>query len=309
MIIRHSKYWDNFEQRIFETVKCLKNNQPIPISRVAVFITKKCNFRCAYCNMKFQNSYMKLKTFDDICSRHSDAILHITGGEPSTVNYLYHFIETHKGNFHLNTNAFIRPPKNIKRMKISFDTCDEIYFNNLVNKKYAFNNVCNNIKYSITNSITSLTSVLTKENYKNAPKLMNFCLNNFPGLYAVFFSVYKGTNKRFCFDKQDCDIFFNEIKPKLENEMNEESLNLFNETIDEKFRIMEGKRFPENQSNSPCYLSMSERIYNIDGNFSNCSHLFRDGILQIDNIKRDKCLYGCNRRLVEFNMQCEKLLK
>jgi MoaA/NifB/PqqE/SkfB family radical SAM enzyme len=306
--MNHSLYWDNFEKRILTTVNGIKNNQPIPIQRVACFVTKKCNFRCEYCNMKFDNKEMSETTFDDIANKHNQAILHITGGEPSTVKWLYKYLDSHTGIFHLNTNAFLKPPENIKRLKVSFDTFNEKYFNILCNRN-AFSVVCNNISYATEYTVVFLTSVLTKESYRNAPMLMRWCLSKFPKLYAMFFSVYKGNNKRFMFDKKDSDIFFNDVKPKLEKEMDTESLNLFSETIDEKFRIIQGKRFPENTTDKPCYLSMSERIYDYDGSYSNCSHLFRDGIKQKDYKKCKECLYGCNRRLVMFNEEVEKRIQ
>jgi MoaA/NifB/PqqE/SkfB family radical SAM enzyme len=296
-------------EAIHITVDGLCNHKEIPTQRVCCFVTKQCNFRCAYCNMKFANIEMSESVFDSIVNKYPDAIIHITGGEPSCVKWLYPYLESHKGIFHLNTNAFIKPPQNIRRMKISFDTMNEHYFNILCHHKDAFKKVCEHIKYASSYATTSLTCVLTKENYKEAPNLMAWCLENFPRMYALFFSVYKGDNPRFVFDAQAIEYFFSKIKPDLEDRMDPESFALFRETIDEKFRIISGKRFPENDLNGPCYISMSEKIFDTDGSAYNCSHLYRDGIKHLDNKKHEKCLYGCNRRLVKFNQEVEALLK
>jgi len=83
--------------------------------------------------------------------------------------------------------------------------------------------------------------------------------------------------------------------------LNEESRALLNETLNEKFRLIEGVRFPNNDLSQPCYLSMSERVYSPEGEESNCSHLYRDGITGTGSAKCSKCQYGCNQRLVDFN--------
>ena len=119
-------------------------------------------------------------------------------------------------------------------------------------------------------------------------------------LYAVFFSVYKGTNPKFSIDECTANDFFANIKPIMDCFLDKESKALFNETIDEKMRLMQGVRFPDNDCGI-CFLSLSEVVYRWDGTKSACSHLFRDGILNIPGQKHAKCKYGCNRRLVDFN--------
>ena len=84
--------------------------------------------------------------------------------------------------------------------------------------------------------------------------------------------------------------------------MDKESLSLFQETIDEKIRLIQGVRFPENDLALPCYLSLSERCFNWNVEMGTCSHLFRDGIRESECGRKHKsCKYGCNRRLVQFN--------
>lgn len=306
----NSLYWDDFERRIEETVNHIGNKTTLPIRRVAVFITNRCNFRCKYCKVNFASDELSEERFNQVVDLYgNDAIIHITGGEPSVVKWLYSYIENRKGiRFHLNTNAFLEPPSNIKRLKVSLDSFRENYFNELVGNKFAFKRVVNNIKEKSKSVVTSITCVLNKENYMDSPKFMEFCRKEFPNLYAVFFSVYKGDDKRFVFNEGDANTFFNIIRPKLENEMDKESLYLFKETIDEKNRILAGVRFPENKANKICYLSLSERVIDWKGNEYNCSHLYRDGICHKDSGKDVKCLYGCNRRLVMFNEEVERRL-
>jgi hypothetical protein len=89
--------------------------------------------------------------------------------------------------------------------------------------------------------------------------------------------------------------------------LDDESRSLFEESIDEKMRLIESVRFPEN--NEPvCYISLSERVFKFDGSESACSHLFRDGIMNTPGQTHNKCLYGCNRRLVAFNQEVKRRL-
>jgi hypothetical protein len=85
----------------------------------------------------------------------------------------------------------------------------------------------------------------------------------------MFFSVYKGTNKNFVLDREVSDEIFNFIIPKMKKLLGDsESLRLLEETIDEKKRIIQGVRFPENEQNL-CYLSMSERVISPSGSVYN----------------------------------------
>jgi len=305
-----SNYWDDFERRIGETVKHVREGEALKVRRVAVFITNRCNFKCSYCNVSQNPEELSEERFDDIIKKYGgDAIIHITGGEPSVVSWLYDYIEsTPDVRFHLNSNMFIMPPKNITRLKVSLDSNDRDYFDTIVAKKGAFDKVVANIKEASKHSSTSITCTLTKENYEKAPEFMRWCREVFTDLYAVFFSVYKGTDERFMFTTEAANNFFENVKPLLEKEMDKESLELLHETIDEKIRIMQAVRFPENSEKKPCYISMSERVIDPKGDVWNCSHLFRDCIKQSDNSKNKKCLYGCNRRLIAFNEEVEKLL-
>jgi MoaA/NifB/PqqE/SkfB family radical SAM enzyme len=255
--------------------------------------------------MKFGCQEMTRGQLEKIINKYgNEPIYHITGGEPSLVKWLYPFIEKTKGiRFHLNTNAFILPPNNIKRLKVSLDTNNENEFDNLVQVSGAFKNVIKNIEIKSQETVTSITCVLNKQNYKNSPDFIGWCRKQFPNLYAVFFSCYKGKDENFLMTRKDANIFFDEIKPNLENEMDEESKNLLNETIEEKFRLIKGCRFPENNLFEPCYLSMSERVFDFTNKEYHCSHLYRDGVKQNNFEKHKECLFGCNRRLVMFNEQ------
>jgi len=253
---------------------------------------------------------MSKEQFTDIVDQYGgSAIIHITGGEPSVVPWLYEEIDKHPDvRFHLNSNAYVKAPQNIDRFKVSLDSMDPSYFDGIVGVRGAFDSVVANIKEASKRTVTSITCTLTKENYREAPEFMKFCKESFPDLYAVFFSVYKGNSERFAFGKDEALDFFHNIKPQLEVEMDAESLALINETIDEKKRIMKGVRFPENEENIPCYISMSERVFDHTGSKYMCSHLFRDNIFQTEAVKHSKCLYGCNRRLVAFNQEVSRLL-
>lgn len=308
---RGSLYWDDFKRRITETVESIQSNIISPVRRVAVFITDQCNFKCNYCNHKNKRFTLSERQFSEILEKYGDtAIIHITGGEPSVVPWLYSNLESNsdKYRFHLNTNAYILPPyKSIKRLKVSLDHHDPTYWDHLVGRRGAFNVVLDNIRKCAPHTVTSITCTLTKQNYRNVIDFTKFINMEITELYAVFFSVYKGTDPRFVMDSRDAEIFFNDIIPELEDELSVESLALFRETIDEKRRLIVGERFPQNRVGK-CYLSMSERVISPTGEEYYCSHLYRDGIYITHNNKHPKCLYGCNRRLIKFNETVEKLI-
>ena len=306
--MRNSKYWDDFELRARETVACLDNHTAPPVRRVAVFVTQQCNFRCDYCNTNFEPKAMSERRFREIMALYGrEAILHITGGEPSIVPWLYPLIEENSGwcRFHLNTNAFIKPPyRHIKRLKVSLDSADEKYWNKLVGRD-AWRTVVDNIAEASEHTVTSITYTLTAENYQEAPDFAGFVRQEFPSLYALFFSVYKGHHSRFSFGFKlgsgAITDFFERVYPRLEAVLDKESLALMRETLGEKQRLIAGVRFPENNLDEPCYISMSERVIGPDGVESFCSHLYRDGIVGTGSKKCSKCQYGCNQRLVDFN--------
>jgi MoaA/NifB/PqqE/SkfB family radical SAM enzyme len=241
--MRHSLYWDDFERRANETAFYIKNKSEIPVRRVAVFITNKCNFKCKYCNHKNTPTTMTESVFDNIVKKYgTSSIIHITGGEPSIVKWLYPYLIKHGSQyrFHLNTNAYIKPPSEyIKRLKVSLDSCDKNYWNDLVGKT-AFDIVIKNINDASIKTVTSITYTMTKENIKSIPNFIKFQQKEMPNIYALFFSVYKGNNKQFKFNKKDINFFFNNILPEMNNLLDEESKALLNETITEKFRLIQG---------------------------------------------------------------------
>jgi len=308
--MRHSKYWDDFKPRIDETIKAIQNGSTHKIRRVACFITDKCNFSCKYCNHNLSPKTMSKTTFLQMFDRYGkDAIIHITGGEPSVIPWLYPLIKSIGKDYriNLNTNAYKMPPaKSIQRLKVSLDSCDPTYWNELVGKKDAFDKVVANIKKSIPDTDLSITYTLTKQNYKDAIKFALFCNREFEGIYALFFSTYKGTDQRFVMSDENANDFFNNVMPGLLCAITEESAHLLRETIDEKRRIMQGIRFEQNCTNGICYLSLSEKVIDPDGNEYTCSHLYRDGVYMETPKKHLKCRYGCNRKLVAFNQEVEK---
>lgn len=308
-IMRHSLYWDDFNKRIEETSDYLNGKSNVlPVRRVAVFVTDKCNFKCRYCNVKDTGETMEKSTFLTILEKYGkEAIIHLTGGEPSMVPWLFPTIMElgDKYRFHLNTNGYRTPPyKCVKRLKISLDSCDPVYWNALVGRKNAFEVVVDNIKESIPHTVVSITFTLSKNNYKQAIDFARFARNEFTGLYALFFSVYKGCQPDFEISKEDANDIFDNVLPELSRELSEESLALLRETIDEKRRLIQGIRF-EQDLNKACYISMSERVFSPDGTESCCSHLYRDGIMSQISAKHEKCKYGCNQRLVQFNREVE----
>jgi len=309
--MRHSLYWDDFERRATETAACVLANTAPPVRRVAVFLTEKCNFRCTYCNTCFSPKTLGREQFIEVLQEYGrSAIIHITGGEPSVVSWLYPLLENLPDYYriHLNTNAFITPPsKHIDRLKVSLEGVDDRW-DLMVGKPGAFRTVVANIKEASKHTVTTITFTVSRQTYASVLNFADFCSWQFPDLYAVFFSVYKGEDPEFAMTDEMVNVFFDVYIPILRGRLNEESVALLDETIDEKRRLLQGERFEQDISNL-CYLSMSERVIGPDGNLSCCSHLYRDGIKRATCHKHPKCKYGCNQRLVSFNTYVEDLLK
>jgi MoaA/NifB/PqqE/SkfB family radical SAM enzyme len=305
--MRNSLYWDLFEKRIDETVDAIKNGKPVPVRRVAVFVTGACNMKCKYCKDKSRQT-MTQRQLEAAMERHPDAILHLTGGEPSVVPWLYPFIERHcsERTFHLNSNmAKPAPYHAVRRLKVSLDTDDPRYFAEVTGRD-CFADVVQNIKDAAATTVTSITCTVTRQNITNLQRFAEFCSKQFPGLYAVFFSIYKGSNQDFVIPPRMAREFMETTKPALMGILNAESSALMDETIDEKRRLLQGVRYPENAP-VPCYISLSERVVDAEGE-SACSHLYRDGQRNKPMEKRWNCLYGCNRRLTMFNEEVARRL-
>jgi MoaA/NifB/PqqE/SkfB family radical SAM enzyme len=282
--------------------------------------------------MDYDTFFKLVKEYDEM----GGGILHITGGEPTTVKYFEKYLKLasifKNVDFNLNTNLYSKPIsklpfENIKRLKVSLDTSDPNYFDHICGIKNSFRNVTENLDYIhnwYNNIIVSLTCTITKETYTQVLDLLDLYYERWPNFYAIFFSTYKGTNPKFILDKNDIDRFFNQIVP----EMNEKcDLNNDNESkmlfANSVTPIVFGSdiRFPENEI-VPCYLQLSELCIDQDGCVWNCSHLYRDKIPCIDmhiqnSHLRDifkvakssiekyplhpKCLYGCNKKLAAYN--------
>lgn len=310
--MRHSLYWDDFSRRVNETVETLNAGHRPPVRRVAVFITERCNFRCEYCNASASGKTLSRENFNRIIREYGkDAIIHVTGGEPSVVPWFYDWVREHGKNYqiHLNTNVYITPPADsLKRIKVSLDSHNAEYWNALVNRSDAFDRVVDNIKYASKRAVTTITCTLNHENFRDVVPFIQFCQRTFPDLYAIFFSIYKGTNERFMITNSDANEIFDEYVPIMLRILDNESASLLHETVDEKRRLTQGVRFEMNESSGRCYLSMSERVVDPSGFQYTCSHLYRDGIKMMSPMKHPKCQYGCNRRLCAFNEEVEKRL-
>lgn len=263
----------------------------------------------------------------------------MTGGEPACVPYLFGAMAElgplyRNVDFHLNTNGLVEIPvntlKHIKRLKISLDSCDVNYFDELVGVKGAFLKVYSTLSFiNILNKhgkgpICSVTYTMTKQNYKDVPAFLEWFHASFPHIYAVFVSAYKGRDPRFEFTNEDTEDLFATVVPRI-NELcdlygMEETRWLFASSHSAK-TFDASERFPENKV-QPCFLQLSELVIDESGRASNCSHLSRDGVAHTEfNISNmslsevftackkdydlkplsDKCLYGCNKRLVRFN--------
>lgn len=344
------KYWDDFERRASETVKYILNNKYPPIRRMSIHITNGCNFKCTYCNEHHKTKTMPLEIYSKIVNEYSEiggGIIHITGGEPSIIkNFQDYIIESSKYDnidFHLNTNFYrnVIPDdiyKIIRRLKVSLDTSNSEYFNNICGIKNAFEGVTKNLDYlhnlierKVTDTLVSITYTVTRQNFRGILDFLKMYYDRWPHFYATFFSSYKGTNPEFVFNNSEIKELFEEIVPKM-NEIaqvnNDHETRMLFKMSHGKETFIQGDRFPENKKN-PCYLCLSELCVDEDGDVWNCSHLFRDKIPSTGlNVMNDhlskistmaknnittpvhpKCLYGCNKKLVAYNSIVHKELQ
>lgn len=338
-----SKYWDIFSIRIEETIEAVNSGTLPPLRRLSLHITNKCNMKCSYCNECHSPKEFPKDMFYKLVKEYSEmggGVLHITGGEPTCVGYLFDAIrdsDAYKNvDIHVNTNLITDIPDDvisrIKRLKISLDSHDAQYFNALVGIPNSHEIVMKNLKkINDLNAkgegpIVSITYTMTKENYKHIPLFLDMYYKELPNIYAVFFSAYKGTNERFAFTDAVIDDMFETVVPELNRIMVEngdnESKFLFNASHDQT-TFSSDVRFEENLY-IPCYLQLSELSINEDGDVTNCSHLYRDGVggtgLSLKELSlpeafyqakvgydykplHDKCKYGCNKKLVTFNKE------
>lgn len=337
-LILGGKYWDLFEKRANETVCAMKKQTKPSLRRLSLHITNRCNMKCTYCNENHTTDEMEFSTFNKLVREYSEmggGVLHITGGEPTVVRFfdeMFQCVQQYSNiDFHVNTNCLKRlAPEQyacIKRLKISLDTNDAKYFNEITRVPNAFERVTENLDF-IHNELdvvptVSLTYTVTRQNFRNIPDFLKLYYERWPNFYAVFFSSYKGVGEDFLLTTAETKELFDDIVPQLRTltEINgdTETKVLFDtahdvETFDPRLR------FPVNET-LPCYIQMSEIAINETGDVWNCSHLLRDqvpstGLNINDGTLADivaqakqqftiplakECLFGCNRKLQTFN--------
>lgn len=341
-MIELSNYWDDFAIRVNTTIESLENGKSVPLERLTVHLTERCNFRCEYCNMKdftrTMDKSLAKKIIDDYAAING-RIIHFTGGEPSVVYYLEEIFEYAKSKglqVSTNTNAFKKiSTKNVDKLKTSFDTPYGDIFDETVNAN-AFTQVVQNMKaYSeeMQGKMLSITAVLNRKTYKHMLDLAKFVHENFK-VYNLYYSNYKGSNPKFAFTTEEIEDMFSNYIP--------ETLKYFKETNNNysynQLSLYEKSDFANTDCRfvdnlyTPCYIQLSEMTIDIDGYCYDCSHLFRDGVKpdKMVNVRDNtllecfterkqllknytcinkKCLNGCNKNLIGFNKAVHKKQK
>ena len=337
MELELSNYWDDFKERVNETIDCLQKGELPGLERLTVHLTEQCNFRCDYCNMRFSKRTMEKELAKKIIDEYAamgGQTIHFTGGEPTIVPYIeeiFHYAK-HKGlKVSSNTNGYKKiNTENVDKLKTSFDTPYAAEFDSVMGVK-AFGKVVENMKsYSkeMEEKMLSITAVLNRKTYRHMLNLAEFVQENFK-VYNLYYSNYKGSNPEFAFTDQEIDDMFENYIPKVlnffketGNEYSYKQLSLYSQ---DDFRNV-SCRFPSNKE-VPCYIQLSEMTIDVDGNCFDCSHLYRDGVRpdEVINVKEDtlencfkkrkerykdiskmiylsdKCLNGCNKNLIGFN--------
>lgn len=335
-----SNYWDDFQIRVNSTIDCLKAGKLPNLERLTVHLTKRCNFHCEYCNMRFSESQMDFELAKKIVDDYTEMggrTIHFTGGEPSIVSYLEDLCKYAKSKgltVSMNSNCYQAiDTTNVDKLKTSFDTPYEDEFNEIIGVN-GFNTVCENLKlYSKTmkGKMLSITAVLNRKTYKHMLELAQFVEENFD-VYNLYYSNYKGDNPEYAFTVEEIDDMFQNYIPKVlqffkdtDNFYSYKQLSLYKPTdfLNSSCRFIENKTIP-------CYIQLSEMTIDVDGFCYNCSHLYRDGVkfdkkINVKDkslkdcfreLKKDlngcyvclseKCLSGCNANLIGFNKAVEK---
>jgi len=291
-------FWDRIAERAEETILAIKENRTPIIVRYALHITSRCNMRCIYCREIKNHTNMSRLLFIKLCKEAGkNGIIHITGGEPLMVYWLEEEIYNYRNitRFALNSNLLIMPKKktlkSIFRCKTSLDDYDENRWNKITGGDY-FKIVISHIKQvSEQVKYTSVCFTATHQNTYRLENFIQFCKQQFPKLFSISVSFYKGENINLILTKEDIDMLFNASE-----EMNEVSKQIFLETHSRM-----GNYFPEN-IHIPCYLSLTERLYDEYGHEYYCSHLYRDKVNPPGNPGKDEhCITGCNARFNKFN--------
>jgi MoaA/NifB/PqqE/SkfB family radical SAM enzyme len=295
-------FWDRIEERANETIAALKRGQVPDVIRFAIHLTNRCNMRCVYYHEVKGNQVMDRKLFQSLCERAGrNGIIHITGGEPTCVKWLDDEIYKQRGKVKmaLNTNLLHLPKRkaleSLFRIKTSLDDFDSTRWNETVGGNY-FNKVVSNIKEA-TKYVqhVSVSYTATHQNAHRFSGFIEFCQDNFPNLYSVSASFFKGDGGM-ALTKNDVDILF----------VASEKLDPVSKHIFDTTHNRNGNYFPQNIG-IPCYLSMTERLYDEYGQEFYCSHLFRDHVRPPGKPGEDPhCVTGCNDKFHKFNQMIHR---
>lgn len=294
-------FWDRFNDRAVETIQALKADKLPNIIRYAVHMTSMCNLCCTYCKEDKVGKIIDRNLFIDICHRAGkNGVVHITGGEPMLVPWLeeeiYNLREITR--FALNTNLTILPNtktlETVFRVKTSFDPFR-------TNRELLIKNI-KTVSEIVPN--TSITYTATHNTVDYLKTYILFAQLEFPKLYSFGVSFYKGNNTQLILTQQDITSLFKQA----------ELLDTISKQVFMETHSIIGNTFPDNLK-IPCYLSMSERLIDENGDEYYCSHLFRDKVKAPGNPGKDEhCVTGCNVKFNKFNkmiheeLQKEKLL-
>ena len=298
-------FWDRMDERAQETITALRAGKLPPVIRFAVHITQNCNMRCQYCNEPKVGTTMTPLAFENIMARAgTQGIIHITGGEPQTVPWLSDMIAANPSlRFALNTNMLKMPApavlRTIFRLKTSLDSSDRDAWNALTGGNF-FDRVVANIKSATTQvKYTSVCYTATHQNAHLLGPFIDFTQREFPELFSLSVSFYKGTNMQLALTQTDIDQLF-----AASRNMNEVSRQVFNQT-----HAPTGNVFPQNL-HIPCYLSLTERLIDSKGDEYYCSHLYRDHVRPPGRPGLDEhCVTGCNAKFSTYNRRIYEALQ
>lgn len=329
-----SGYWDDFPERVQETVDAINNKDAPIISRLTVHVTESCNLKCSYCNTHQSNRELSCITILGLALElfkcNPRATIHFTGGEPTVhkgIEKVLAFCKKLGLTTSMNTNCVKKiDVSNVDKLKVSLDTLDydlQEIWQGKRNLSLIHENL---LKYSeeMEDKILSVTALVGKENFRYMPFFAEDVIRYY-NPHNIYFTAYKGTDLAFCLSDEERSELFNSVIPKtlyvFEKYAQEYSYKQLAMYKEQHFR--EENRFPENKI-IPCYIQMTELVVDPSGRFHNCSHLYRDHVYgknkfywnelySVSNAFKalkntelqvpisNHCFVGCNPNLVAFN--------
>ncbi len=301
-----SNYWRGVQERLDETIECLKENKELPLRRLTIVSTTSCNLKCNYCNVikrldaKILSKEKVLSVIDEARSLGLERV-HLTGGECTLVPWLCDIISylTSCGiDTTMTTNGTGGAEKaeeivtsGIGQIHLSLDT-----YSKEINDKLTGTSGSYDKAIDFAEKLSSLHRkekfsfyihcVIDRNNFMYLPEHIDFILSNFhvDGVYPM--PVKK--QPHLIMTQEDIERYDRDILPQIktvlekyyddveENEVYRTVSKIFGDN-EEDWQSYGSGKFPLSMR-YPCYLSLQELTVGADGKVYDCLLAYYDGV-------------------------------